>query len=329
MKWISLQLPKGLEVEEESMTEEYGKFVIEPLERGFAVTLGNSLRRILLSSLQGAAITALRLEGVSHEFSTIPGVVEDVPEIVLNLKEVRIKFLADKPVVVPIEKSGQGEFRAGDIDGGGNFLILNPDHHLATLSDGAKIKGEIEVGFGRGYVTAERNRKPNHPFGTICLDSIFTPVTKVNYQVDSTRVGHRVDFEKLTLQIWTDGSITPGEALSYAAQILKQHVELFITHPTHFEEIKESKVDKEVLRIRNLLKTRVDELELSVRSSNCLRAANIVTLKDLVQKTESQMLKYRNFGRKSLSELQRVLAEFGLSFGMDVTPYMEGEEEEH
>ncbi len=328
MKWLSLQLPKGLEVEEESATEGYSKFNIEPLERGFAVTLGNSLRRILLSSLQGAAIIAVRMEGISHEYSTIPGVVEDVSEIVLNLKEVRIKFLADKPVVVRLEKSGQGEFKAGDIDGGGNFLILNPDHHLATLNDGANVKGEIEVGFGRGYVTAGQNKKPHHPFGTILLDSVFTPVTKVNYQVHSTRVGHRVDYERLTLQLWTDGSITPGEALSYAAQIMKEHVELFITHPTRFEEVEESKVSKEVLRIRNLLKMKVEELELSVRSSNCLRAANIVTLKDLVQKTESEMLKYRNFGRKSLSELQRVLAELGLSFGMDISPYMGGEEEE-
>jgi len=325
MKWISLQLPKGLEVEEKSVTEGYSKFIIEPLERGFGVTLGNSLRRVLLSSLQGAAITAVRIEGIPHEYSTIPGVVEDVPEILLNLKEVRIKFLADKPVVVGIEKSGGGEFRAGDIDGGGIFLILNPDHRLATLNNGAKIRGEIEVGFGRGYVTAEQNKKPNHPFGTIYLDSIFTPVTKVNYQVDSTRVGHRVDFERLTLQIWTDGSITPGEALSYAAQILKDHVGLFILHPAKFEEVEETKVNKEVLRVRNLLKMKVEELELSVRSNNCLRAANIVTLNDLVQKTESEMLKYRNFGRKSLSELQKVLAEFSLSFGMDVSPYMEGE----
>jgi len=325
MKWISLQLPKGLEVEEKSVTEGYSKFIIEPLERGFGVTLGNSLRRVLLSSLQGAAITAVRIEGIPHEYSTIPGVVEDVPEILLNLKEVRIKFLADKPVVVGIEKSGGGEFRAGDIDGGGIFLILNPDHRLATLNNGVKIRGEIEVGFGRGYVTAEQNKKPNHPFGTIYLDSIFTPVTKVNYQVDSTRVGHRVDFERLTLQIWTDGSITPGEALSYAAQILKDHVGLFILHPAKFEEVEETKVNKEVLRVRNLLKMKVEELELSVRSNNCLRAANIVTLNDLVQKTESEMLKYRNFGRKSLSELQKVLAEFSLSFGMDVSPYMEGE----
>ncbi len=326
MKWLSFQLPKAVEVEEESVTERYSKFIIEPLERGFGVTLGNSLRRILLSSLQGAAITALRIEGISHEYTTIPGVVEDVPEMVLNLKEVRIKFLADKPVVVGIEKSGKGEFKAGDIDGGGNFLILNPDHHLATLNDDGKIKGEIEVGFGRGYVTAEQNRKPHHPFGTIYLDSIFTPVNKVSYQVDSTRVGHRVDFDRLTFQVWTDGSITPTEALSYAAQILKDHVGLFIIYPTRFEEVEEDKVSKEVLRVRNLLKMKMEELELSVRSSNCLRAANIVTIKDLVQRTESEMLKYRNFGRKSLSELQRILAELGLSFGMDVSPYM-GEEE--
>lgn len=314
-------MPKGVELDEETGTELYGKFVIEPLERGFGVTLGNSLRRVLLSALQGAAITALRVEGVMHEFDTIPGVVEDVTEIVLNFKELRMKLHADRAKRMVLDVVKKGEVMAKDIQPDADVEILNPDLHLFTLTEDNKIHMEIDIGCGRGYVVSEQNKKPDQPLGTIPLDSIFTPVTKVNYRVENTRVGRRTDYDKLILEIWTDSSLSPQSALSFAAKILKDHLQMFITFDQEPEMAPEEEIDEETIRIRNLLKMKVDELELSVRSSNCLKAAEIKTLKDLIQKTEADMLKYRNFGRKSLSELQDILLKLGLSFGMDVRKY--------
>jgi DNA-directed RNA polymerase subunit alpha len=314
-------MPKGVELDEKSANETYGKFIIEPLERGFGVTLGNALRRVLLSALQGAAITAIRVEGVMHEFDTIPGVVEDVTEIVLNFKEIRMKLHADRYKRLVLEVGKKGTVTAGDIQTDADVEILNPDQHLFTLTENNKVHFDIEIGCGRGYVTGEQNKKADQPLGTIPIDSIFTPVTKVNYTVDNTRVGRRTDYDKLTLEIWTDASLTPQNALSFAAKILKDHLQLFIAFEKEPEMAPEEEVDEETIRIRNLLKMKVDELELSVRSSNCLKAAEIKTLEDLVQKTEADMLKYRNFGRKSLSELQGILDKLGLQFGMDIQKY--------
>ncbi|KPJ66279.1 DNA-directed RNA polymerase subunit alpha [candidate division WOR-1 bacterium DG_54_3] len=327
MKWKSLQMPKEIQIEEDSMTDKYSKFTIEPLERGFGTTLGNALRRTLLSSIQGVAPVALRIDGVLHEFSTIPGVFEDVTEVVLNVKKIRLKLLGDEPKTLRIEANGKGDLTAKDIKTDGDIQILNPDLHIAQLTEDTKLEMEIDTGVGRSFVTAEQNKKPDAPVGTIFLDSLFSPVQKVNLEVENTRVGQRTDYDRLILEIWTDGSLTPEDALCYASRILRDHLQLFIKLDEELEMAEEEEVDEETLRIRNLLKTRVDELELSVRSSNCLRAANIQTLEDLVQKTEQEMLKYRNFGRKSLTELNTILADLGLSFGMDVSKYKEPQKE--
>jgi DNA-directed RNA polymerase subunit alpha len=323
MKWKSLQMPRDIQIEDATRTDKYSKFTIEPLERGFGTTIGNALRRTLLSSIQGAAPVAVRIDGILHEFSTIPGVYEDVTEIVLNIKRLRLKLLGDEPKTLRLEAGKKGELAAGDIKTNGDIQILNPDLHIAQLTEDTKFKMEIDIGVGRSYVTSEQNKRPDAPVGTIFLDSMFSPVQKVNFEVENTRVGRRTDYDKLILEIWTDGSLTPEDALCYASKILKDHLQLFIKLDEELQMAAEEVVDDTTLRIRNLLKTRVDELELSVRSSNCLRAANIQTLEDLVQKTESEMLKYRNFGRKSLTELNTVLAELGLSFGMDVSKYKE------
>jgi DNA-directed RNA polymerase subunit alpha len=323
MKWKSLQMPKDIQIEEATRTDKYSKFTIEPLERGFGITVGNALRRTLLSSIQGAAPVAVRINGILHESSTIPGVYEDVTEIVLNLKKLRLKLLEDEPKTLLLEASKKGELTAKDIKTNGDIQILNPDLHIAQLTEDTKFKMEIDIGVGRSYVTSEQNKRPDAPVGTIFLDSMFSPVQKVNFEVENTRVGQRTDYDRLILEIWTDGSLTPEDALCYASKILKDHLQLFIKLDEEMQMAAEEVVDDTTLRIRNLFKTRVDELELSVRSSNCLRAANIQTLEDLVQKTESEMLKYRNFGRKSLTELNTVLAELGLSFGMDVSKYKE------
>jgi DNA-directed RNA polymerase subunit alpha len=323
MKWKSLQIPKEIRIEEGTSMDKYSKFIIEPLERGFGTTIGNALRRTLLSSIQGAAPVAVRIDGILHEFSTIPGVYEDVTEIVLNVKKLRLKLLGDEPKTLLLEANKKGELTARNIKTNGDIQILNPDLHMIQLTEDTKFKMEIDVGVGRSYVSSEQNKRPDAPVGTIFLDSLFSPVQKVNFEVVNTRVGQRTDYDKLILEIWTDGSLTPEDALCYAARILKDHLQLFIKLDEELQMAAEEVVDEDTLKIRNLLKTRVDELELSVRSSNCLRAANIQTLEDLVQKTESEMLKYRNFGRKSLTELNTVLHELGLDFGMDVSKYKE------
>jgi DNA-directed RNA polymerase subunit alpha len=327
MKWKNLQMPKEVKLDETTLTDRYTKFVVEPLERGFGLSLGNALRRALLSSIQGIAPVALRIDGVVHEFSTIPGVYEDVTEIVLNIKRLRLQLNGDEPKTLVLETNKKGSFSAKDIQTDGEIEVLDPDMHLVKITEKTKFRMEIDTGVGRSYVSAEQNKKTDAPVGTIFLDSMFSPVQKVNFNVENTRVGQRTDYDRLMMEIWTDGSITPEDALCFASKILKDHFQLFIKLEEELEIVEEEVVDEETLRIRNLLGTRVDELELSVRSSNCLRAANIQTLEALVQRTEAEMLKYRNFGRKSLTELNTILNDLGLQFGMDVSKYKEPEKE--
>ena len=322
MKWKNLTMPKQV-VPDGGNDDGYGRFVVEPLERGFGITLGNALRRVLLSSLQGAAVTAVRIEGVLHEFSTLPGVIEDVTEIILNLKQVRLKLHGDGPKKGVFEMKGKGEVRAGNMTVDPEIEILNPDLHIATLNRDGDLRMEVEINAGRGYVSADLHAQADRPIGVIPVDSLFSPVTKVNYQVEATRLGQRIDYDKLTLEVWTDRSILPQDAVALAAKVLRDHFNLFIHFEEPIEEEVEEEVDEEVSRIRKLLDKSVDELELSVRSSNCLRAAEIKQIGELVTKTEPEMLKYRNFGRKSLKEIQDILGEMGLHFGMDVSRYLE------
>ncbi len=328
MSWPNLQMPESVELEESSYSNTFGRFIVQPLERGFGTTIGNALRRVLLSSLPGAAITMIKIDNVLHEFSNLNGVVEDVAEMVLNLKEVRFKLINKKPDKVMLELAGPKEFKAGDIQNGTtDFEILNPDHHIATLNKGADVKIELRIGRGHGYVPAEENKMPDQPIGAIPIDAIFTPIKNVSFRVENTRVGQRTDYEKLVLEITTDGSITPDDALTYAGKILRDHVQLFINFDIEPEQEEPAEVDEEILRVRKLLKMPVDELELSVRSYNCLMAANIKTIGDLVRREESEMLKFRNFGRKSLQELNQILQEKSLHFGMDVEKYLKGDAE--
>jgi DNA-directed RNA polymerase subunit alpha len=313
-------MPKGLQPDAGN-SDRYGKFSLEPLERGFGTTLGNALRRVLLSSLQGAAITSVRIEGVLHEFSTLPGVIEDVTEIVLNLKQVRLKLHGDGPKKGVFEARGKGEVRAGDLQVDADVEVLNKDQHIATLNRDGDLRMEVEINGGRGYVSADQHSSADRPIGVIAIDSLFSPVTKVNYTVEATRLGQRIDYDKLTLEVWTDGSILPNDAVSMSAKILRDHFSLLISFEEEPQEEAEAAVDEDTVRIRKTLDKSVEELELSVRSSNCLRAAEIKTIGELVQKGEAEMLKFRNFGRKSLKEIQDILAEMGLHFGMDVSPY--------
>src|SRR2546425_4242797 len=322
MKWKNLTMPKQI-APDAANTDRYGKFVIEPLERGFGITLGNALRRTLLSSLQGAAVTAVRIDGVLHEFSTLPGVIEDVTEIILNLKQVRLKLLGDGPKKGTFEMRGKGEVRAGDLQVDSEVVVLNPDLHIASLNKDGDLRMEVEIDGGRGYVSADQHSQTERPIGVIPIDSLFSPVLRVNYNVETTRLGQRIDYDKLTLEVWTDASILPSDSVAVAAKILRDHFNLFIHFEEPIEEEVEEEVDEEIMRVRKLLDKSVDELELSVRSSNCLRAAEIKTIADLVQKSEPEMLKYRNFGRKSLKEIQDILGEMGLSFGMDISRYFE------
>ena len=328
--WKDLIRPRRLEVEKETLTPVYGKFAAEPFERGFGITIGNSLRRILLSSLQGAAIASVKIDGVLHEFSTIPGTKEDVTEIILNLKEVRLKLHTEGPKTIRVKAEGPRVLKAGDIITGDAVEVLNPDHYLATLSRDGKLSMEMVVKMGRGYVPAERNKEENQPIGTVPMDAIFSPIKKVNYAVTNARVGQITDYDKLTLEVWTDGSLNPEEAVAHAAKILKDQLSIFIT----FEEEEEAEMsysgDEEVKEgfNENLLRS-VDELELSVRSANCLKHANIKLIGDLVQKTEAEILATKNFGRKSLNEIKEILAEMGLGLGMklDNWPPKKTEEE--
>ncbi len=323
MKWKSLQMPKEIVTDQSNPDEGYARFVIEPLERGFGATVGHALRRVLLSSIQGAAAVAVRIDGMLHEFGAIEGVYEDITDIVLNIKKIRPKFYADERRTLILKANGKGKITASNFEETSDIEILNPDLHLAELTDDRELSMEVDFDYGRGYVVAEHNKREDAPVGTIFVDSLFSPVIKVKYEIENTRVGQKTDYDRLLLDIWTDQTITPEDALSYAAKIFKDHMQLFIHIDEEMEIAEEEEEDEEIVRIRLLLKTRVDELELSVRSSNCLRAANIQNLGELVSKTESEMLKYRNFGRKSQNELTSILEELGLSFGMDIVPFEE------
>jgi DNA-directed RNA polymerase subunit alpha len=302
-----------LELEERQ--DNYGKFMCEPLERGFGITLGNSLRRILLSSLQGAAITAVKIEGALHEFMHLPDVVEDVTDIILNLKEVVLRMHDAKSRVLRLDKEGEGKVTAKDISLTDGVEVLNPDHHIATLSRGGKIHMELYVGMGRGYVPAEKNKTATMPVGVIPVDSLFSPVRKVNYTVTNARVGQQTDFDKLNLEVWTNGAIRPDDAVAFAAKIMKEQLTIFINFEEQPEPV-ESPVNEEQEKLNENLWRTVDELELSVRSANCLQNANIKYIGELVQRTEAEMLKTKNFGRKSLKEIKEILATMGLSLGM-------------
>lgn len=296
--------------------ESYGKFVCEPLERGYGMTIGNSLRRILLSSLPGAAITSVKIEGVVHEFSTIPNVVEDVPEIIVNLKNVRIKSHENEEKTIKIDFKGEGEITAGDIITDSSIEILNKDLHIATVAEGGNVQMEMTVETGRGYNTAEKNKKPNQAIGVIPIDSIFTPVKKVNYKVENTRVGQMVDYDKLVIEVWTDESLKPYEAISLAAKVMTGHLELFVELS---ETAKNTQVmiEKEESRKEKVLEMPIEELELSVRSYNCLKRAGISTVEDLANKTEDDMMKVRNLGKKSLDEVMNKLYSLGLEFAKE------------
>jgi DNA-directed RNA polymerase subunit alpha len=320
MKWKNLTMPRQVAADPGN-TPGYGKFVIEPLERGFGITLGNALRRVLLSSLQGAAVTAVRIEGVLHEFSTLPGVIEDVTEIILNLKQVRLKLHGDGPKRGLFEASGKGEVKAGDLKVDPDVEVLNPDLHIASLNRDGDLRMEVDLNGGRGYASADQHSQTDRPIGVIPIDSLFSPVTKVNYHVEATRLGQRIDYDKLTLEVWTDQSILPADAVAWAAKLLRDHFEMFIRFEQEPVIEGEEEEDPQLAVARRQLEKSVEELELSVRSSNCLRAAEIRTIGDLVVKSESEMLKYRNFGRKSLKEIQDLLAEMGLTFGMDLSRF--------
>lgn len=294
------------------ITENYGKFVVEPLERGFGTTLGNSMRRVLLSSLPGVAATSIRIDGVLHEFSTIEGVKEDVTEIILNIKELICKLHCPGPKKVIIDAAGECEVKAGDILPDSDVEIINPDLHLATLDENGKLHMEIMLDHGRGYVVADRNKRPDMPIGEIAVDSIYTPITKVNFAVENTRVGQITDFDKLTLEIWTNGSIKPEEAASLAAKILTEHLMLFINLTDQVQGV-EILVEKEESKKEKILEMNIEDLDLSVRSYNCLKRAGINTVDELVQRDEDEMMKVRNLGRKSLEEVQQKLAQLGLS----------------
>ena len=312
--WHGLVKPRKLEFDEKELTRTYGKFVAEPLERGFGITIGNSLRRVLLSCIQGAAVTAVRIDGVLHEFSALPGVREDVSDIVLNLKEVRFRLVNTDEATATLDVKGERVVTAKDLVVGSSVEILNPDQHIATLSREGHLRMELKIKTGRGYVAAERNKEEGAPLGTIPLDAVFSPIRKVNYAVSNARVAQRTDYDKLTLEVWTDGSVTPEEAISYAAKILQDQLSAFIS----FEEEKPAepaRPEPQVALNENLFRS-VAELDLSVRAANCLQNAGIKYIGELVQKTEQEMLKTKNFGRKSLNEIKEVLRQMGLDFGM-------------
>lgn len=327
MKWKSLLMPKGIKIENPDNVPNYGRVIVEPLERGWGLTIGNSMRRILLSSLQGAAVTSVKIDGVLHEYTAIEGVSEDVTDVILNIKKIRLKLISDDDAVLKLDVSGEGEVKASDIEKNPDVEILNPDLHIATINADAKLKIEMHVSDGRGYVAAEQNKREDAEVGVIPIDALFSPIQKVNFVVENTRVGQRTDLDKLIMDIWTDGSLTVEDSISYAAKLIYDHLTLFITFEGELEPIEEEVTDEKTDKMRQLLKMRVDELELSVRSNNCLRAANIHTVADLVRNQESDMLKYKNFGRKSLIELNQVLANLGFSFGMDVDKILGSEKE--
>ncbi|MDO9263745.1 MAG: DNA-directed RNA polymerase subunit alpha [Desulfosalsimonadaceae bacterium] len=329
MNWRDIIMPEKVQVSGQTAT--YGKFVWEPLERGFGITIGNSLRRIILSSLCGSAIVSVKFDGVMHEFSTIPGVLEDISEIILNLKNVRVKMDDATPRSIEINKTGEGVVTARDIiSGDGKVEIMNPDQHIATLSADAKFRVEMIVKAGKGYALAESNKDLDAPVGTIAIDSVFSPINRVNYRISNARVGQRTDYDKLTIEVWTDGSIRPEDTIAFAAKILKEQMNVFINFD---EEVEPALIDKPMEDFKpnhneNLFLD-VDELELSVRSANCLRNANITKIYQLVKRSETEMLKTKNFGRKSLNEIKELLAELGLALGMNIEGFQPPDEDDN
>ncbi len=319
VKWRDFQMPKRLDCDESSYTNTYGKFLAEPFERGYGVTLGNSLRRVLLSSIEGSAVTAIRIEGVSHEFSTLPGVLEAVTEIVLNVKGLVVRSHSKAPKSVYIKSNKKGEIKAKDIIFDEVIEVLNPDHHIATLTQDIPFNMELEISRGRGYVPADQNKKEGAAVGTIAVDSIFTPIVKVNFAVENTRVGQRTDYDRLILEINTNGAINPKEALLFGANILQRHLDVFVSYGQLPEEdVEEEEVSAEEEALYTKLRLPISELELSVRSSNCLKDANIKTIGDLVRRPEVELLEFRNFGKKSLTEIHDILKAMGLTLGMKV-----------
>ena len=314
--WRDLIRPKKLDVDAGSNNESYGKFTCGPLERGYGLTLGNSLRRVLLSSLQGAAITTVRIEGALHEFTSIHGVVEDVTDIILNMKALRLEMEDATPRTLTLDTTGDGPVTAGDIQCPTGVRILDPEQHIATLSKGGRLQMEMSCAMDRGYATADQNKTEGMPIGVIPIDSLFSPIKKVNYRVVNARVGHQTDFDRLVLEVWTDGSVRPEDAVAFAAKILKEQLSIFIHHEEIEEEIQPTQTEQD--KLNDILWRSVDELELSVRSANCLQNANIHYIGDLVQRSEAEMLKTKNFGRKSLKEIKEILTQMSLSLGMKI-----------
>jgi DNA-directed RNA polymerase subunit alpha len=328
--WSSLIRPKRVDVDEATHTHSYGEFTIQPLERGFGITLGNALRRILLSSIQGAAIVSIKIDSVLHEFTTVPGVKEDVTDIILNLKGVRFKLGAADAKVVRIDVARAGAITAADIITDGTVEVLNPDHYIATMSsEGGSFKAELVVKMGKGYNPAKKELEPDQPEGTINIDAIYSPIRKVNYTISHARIGQINDYDKLVLEVWTDGSLKPEDAIAYSAKILKQQLDVFINFEEVDEEILPELID-EIGNVNDVLTRSVEDLELSVRSANCLKNAGINTIGELVQRTEAEMLKTKNFGRKSLSEIKEILNEYSLTFGMNLefAPWNEKDEQQ-
>ena len=318
IKWRDFQLPKRLECDESTYTNTYGKFTVAPFEKGYGVTLGNSLRRVLLSSIEGSAVTSIKISGAQHEFSTINGVLEDVPEIILNIKNLIIKSHAKVPKTITVKRNTKGEIRAKDLVTDDTIEILNPDLHIVTLTEDIKFSMELEIARGRGYLSSESNKKEDTALDVIPVDSIFNPVKKVNHTVENTRVGQRTDYDKLVLEIWTNGVITPKDALLYASNILQRHLDVFVSFGQLPEEEEEPEMTKEESILYEKFRLPISELELSVRSSNCLREANIKTIADLVKRGEEEMLGFKNFGKKSLVEIKELLAGMGLTLGMQI-----------
>lgn len=322
-----IQMPEGILLDDASYSTTFGRFIIQPLEKGYGVTIGNSFRRILLSSLPGSAICAIRIGSVLHEFSTIPGVVEDVSELILNLKEIRLKPITRKSTTIRLQAKGPYTVTAQDIqNSSADFEILNLTQYVCTLNENAALDIEFRVGYGKGYIPAEENKIPDQPIGVIPIDSIYSPIKNVKMLVENTRVGQSTDYDKLILEIRTDGSITPEDALTQAAKILQEHVQMFIDFDiSRGADEGDAESDEAAATIRRILTTSIEDLELSVRARNCLQTANIKTVGELVSKSEGELLKFRNFGRKSLSELGVLVANFGLTFGMDVDRYLKGQ----
>lgn len=321
-----LEMPRKVAKDASVSTDRYGKYVAEPFERGYGNTIGNALRRVLLSSIEGAAVTSIKIDGVLHEYSTIPGIVEDVTEIILNIKQLKLNMHSRETRKLSLKVEKSGKVKASAITPDSMIEVVNPDLHIATLDKKAKLNMELEVKIGRGYRPSEENKKSGQAIGAIPIDSIFSPISRVNYYVENTRVGQRTDYDKLVLELWTDGRISPDDALTQCSAVLREHLNIFVDYgqvDVSFEQ--ETETPQEENRMKKLLATSIDEIELSVRSSNCIKSADIKTIGDLVSRNEPEMLKYRNFGKKSLNEIKKVLTSLGLSLGMDVEELLKGE----